>query len=620
MKKKLINENRGTEDILNLIKDEGIFVASEFVGGMENLKKLLKDNPYFVELINSLKGSLNVIHHSRKQYIEFPMKFEIIGEHKNRFDSNTWPLINLIYDDSYFNEDEKKQFEMFLYNTIADLNIGDVDIKPIVRKMFKDKENYVATDFVNGKYWVDLDHEIEYDDNDIKNLYRKYMQNNKLNESRRLTENKKLENPIEFFYTNFLNREPIEYKGIILQPTYHRFQNVLTWSIENPEDYSYNCELLKELIIDDFKDFCSMTNLDFYGLFKKVNIISNMPEGRYYLNEKDKNYVENILKNKKTLEFSTDEYKYFLNFDYVKYVINIYMDDIEITTYGKVNGFKVNLETGEKTKIEPTFLDEMSDAEYDSYREWQYYYFYSEVISYLQQNPRFFDSGIDMFDVQMSLIYDQNLNETKVIKENKEDPTQKIISFLRRRYKVEETNLGDWGEGSLILKQISFDVNGQRYSISNFQNKKEQIKNIVDMLTEHNVIEPIDPYLRELDPYAQKVIRAVKTFINQVIPDKSNITESKIVDEKEIQKNLKVIEKIIKLIDVEGLCDIWVTYNPADGDYEIRSKTTIRYFDMENMAEELGFIESSIKSLGLRTYIFSPYYVENCDDEIEYMD
>ena len=31
----------------------------------------------------------------------------------------------------------------------------------------------------------------------------------------------------------------------------------------------------------------------------------------------------------------------------------------------------------------------------------------------------------------------------------------------------------------------------------------------------------------------------------------------------------------------------------------IRSKTTIRYFDMENMAEELGFIESSIKSLGL---------------------
>ena len=296
------------------------------------------------------------------------------------------------------------------------------------------------------------------------------------------------------------------------------------------------------------------------------------------------------------------------------------MDIIEITTYGKVNGFKVNLETGEKTKIKPTFLDEMSDVEYDSYKNWQYDDFYFEVISYLQQNPRFFDSWIDMFDVQMSLIYDQNLNETKVIKENKEDPTQKIISFLRRRYKVEETNLGDWGEDPVILKQISFDVNGERYSISNFQNKITQVQQIFDMLIDSNVIEPIELYGKSNDPYRQKVIRAIKTFINQVIPDKSNITESKIVDEKEIQKNLKVIEKIIKLIDVEGLCDIWVTYNPVDGDYEIRSKTTIRYFDMENMAEELGFIESSITSLGLRTYIFAPYYVENCDDEIEYMD
>ena len=98
------------------------------------------------------------------------------------------------------------------------------------------------------------------------------------------------------------------------------------------------------------------------------------------------------------------------------------------------------------------------------------------------------------------------------------------------------------------------------------------------------------------------------------------MTKSKIDEKKEIEKNLNAIEKILKLIDVKGLCDIWVTYNPADGDYEIRSKTTIRYFDMENMAEELGFIESSITSLGLRTYIFAPYYVENCDDEIEYMD
>ena len=516
MKKKLINENRGTEDILNLIKDEGIFVASEFVGGMENLKNLLKDDPYFVELINSLKGSLNVIHHSRKEFVEFPMKFQIIGAHKNRFNSNSWPLINLIYDDSNFNEDEKKQFEMFLYNAIADLNIGDVDIKPIVRKMFKDKENYVAADFVNGKYWVDLDHEIEYDDNDIKNLYFKYKQNNKLNESRRLTENKKLENPIEFFYTNFLNREPIEYKGIILQPTYNEEYDVLTWEIENPEDYSYNGELLKELIIDEFRVFCSMTNLNYYELYKKVNILTNLPQNRCYLNEKDKNYVQDILKNKKTLEFSDGKYVYSLNFNYIKNLININMDIIEIITFGKVNGFKVNIKTGEKTKIEPNFLDEMSDAQYDTYKEWQYDNFYNEVINYLQQNSRFFNSRIDMFDVSMSLTYDQNLNETKVLKENEEDPTQKIISYLKRRYEFNETNFGD-EKYPVIHKQISFDIGGEPYSISNFQNKTEQRMSIIKMLIEHNVIEPFDFYQKQLDPYAQKVIRAIKTFINQVM-------------------------------------------------------------------------------------------------------
>jgi len=91
-------------------------------------------------------------------------------------------------------------------------------------------------------------------------------------------------------------------------------------------------------------------------------------------------------------------------------------------------------------------------------------------------------------------------------------------------------------------------------------------------------------------------------------------------DKKEIEKNLNAIEKILKLIDVKGLCKIWVEYNPEDDDYEIRSKTTIRYYEMVDMTEELGFIENAIISLGLRTYIFAPYYVENCNDKIEYMD
>ena len=280
------NKNFAIDRLKKMIDSIGIFKTAKAVGGIENLKKYYTNDSDLLRLFNSLKGSLNVIYHSRKEYIEFPMKFEIIGEHKNRFDSNTWPLINLIYDDSNFNDDEKKQFEMFLYNAIADLNIGNVAINPIAKKMFKDQSNYLSADFVNGKYWVDLDHEIEYDDNDIKNLYLKYKQNNKLNESRRLTE-------------------------------------------------------------------------------------------------------------------------------------------------------------------------------------------------------------------------------------TKEDPTQKILNFLLRRYKVEERNLG-FEEKPIIFWTIFFDVNGETYVISKFDNKREQIRKIVNILTIHNIIEPIDPYKKQLDPYTQKVIRAVKSFLNQV--------------------------------------------------------------------------------------------------------
>ena len=97
------------------------------------------------------------------------------------------------------------------------------------------------------------------------------------------------------------------------------------------------------------------------------------------------------------------------------------------------------------------------------------------------------------------------------------------------------------------------------------------------------------------------------------------LNESEDDKEKKIQKNLRAIRQLLDTIDVDGLCKIWVDYNPEDGDYEIRSKITIRYFDMDNMVQELGYIEDTIRSWGLKTYVFTPWYVENCEDEVEFM-
>ena len=284
--KNILNESKLALELLDTIKNENIFVAADLVGGLENLKKILKEFPDIINMIDSLKGKLNLIYHSRKEYIEFPFRFEIVGIAKNIHVTNSWPILNLIYDDSKLSESDKKLLEQFIYYSIADLNIGDLDIKPEARNMYKDG-SYVSIDFVNGKNWESLDHDFRFNDNDIKNLHREY---------------------------------------------------------------------------------------------------------------------------------------------YIK--------------------------------------------------------------SYM--------------------------NESKILQENEEDPTQKILNFLLRRYKVEERNFGD-EEKPIIFKTIFFNVNGETYTISTFQNKQEQRMTIIKMLIEHDVIEPFNFYERHLDPYAQHVVRAVKTFLNQVI-------------------------------------------------------------------------------------------------------
>ena len=99
----------------------------------------------------------------------------------------------------------------------------------------------------------------------------------------------------------------------------------------------------------------------------------------------------------------------------------------------------------------------------------------------------------------------------------------------------------------------------------------------------------------------------------------NELNESEDNEEKKIQKNLKAIRHLLDTIDVDGLCEMWVEYNPEDGDYEIRSKTTKKYLDMADMVRELGYIDDTIRSWGMKTYVYSPYYVENCEDEIEYL-
>ena len=110
-----------------------------------------------------------------------------------------------------------------------------------------------------------------------------------------------------------------------------------------------------------------------------------------------------------------------------------------------------------------------------------------------------------------------------------------------------------------------------------------------------------------------------KVFVTPQIgfcPD--NIKEIK-ENVNEVEKNLKVIREILKTISWDGLCDIWVEYNNEDKEYEIRSKYANTGNDFDIYFNELEFLESTLKSMGLRPYIFAPYFVENCEDEVEFL-
>ncbi len=152
----------------------------------------------------------------------------------------------------------------------------------------------------------------------------------------------------------------------------------------------------------------------------------------------------------------------------------------------------------------------------------------------------------------------------------------------------------------------------------NEEEKYELYKVIQNSLLE--IYDEIPSELRhEFESYASELKLPKELYIDEFAFEKpkEDINENKKSDE--IQKNIEVINLILNEISWDGLCEIWVEYNEVDGDYEIRSKSTKRHFDYDIITNELGYLENTLRSMGLRTYIYAPWYVENCEDEVEFL-
>ena len=100
-----------------------------------------------------------------------------------------------------------------------------------------------------------------------------------------------------------------------------------------------------------------------------------------------------------------------------------------------------------------------------------------------------------------------------ILKEETEEIDQNVFNFLRRRYKINEVNIDD----RIKFKELYFKVDGDYYGISMWDSKKKQIRIILNMLQENNVIETVNNFANENDPYRQKIVRTIKKFLHEVM-------------------------------------------------------------------------------------------------------
>ena len=203
--------------------------------------------------------------------------------------------------------------------------------------------------------------------------------------------------PLKYYYYNYLNEEPIEYKGIYLVPKW--IGERIEWEVENPNDYSYGKELLNDVLRDEFESFCKLSNTDFHKYRHNSSWMENIPNG-CYISKKDRKDIDRHGKQIQKIKFTGDDSRYVFNFDYERTSITCFSSEIEIYVYGNIpNLIKTNLNGGGTYPVNPRhFISDMTDGDYDLWKE-ELFNILKDIYVVLTQNPRIYDDRMDYLDL-----------------------------------------------------------------------------------------------------------------------------------------------------------------------------------------------------------------------------
>lgn len=179
----LKEETRDTKsELIRQIKDEGLYSIAELVGGLDNLKRVFKDDPEMVERIENQKGLVKVSWTTDGDDPSIVLPFKIIGAGWNRWMTNSWPIVNISYNENTLTEDENHKFKDFLYDSFHDeSSVRVLKLNSDEPRMHK---TYVQLGEINGKTaqqnTTDLSR--SYDLSDIRDIVETLGDNNILKE------------------------------------------------------------------------------------------------------------------------------------------------------------------------------------------------------------------------------------------------------------------------------------------------------------------------------------------------------------------------------------------------------------------------------------------------------
>jgi hypothetical protein len=149
----ILKENRLKQELKQVIKDGNIFDAADMVGGVDNLKRVFKDDPEMSSLFEKLTGTITFYYPlglGKDKSIEFPLEYKVIGRNSNTHKTNHWPEINVFYDENKLTPEENDIFKSVIKYLYDEAQHSDFNSKKFGDyRLFN--VNYLTVLEINGE-------------------------------------------------------------------------------------------------------------------------------------------------------------------------------------------------------------------------------------------------------------------------------------------------------------------------------------------------------------------------------------------------------------------------------------------------------------------------------------